>query len=702
MNIDIKTALNDSEELRKYRESSEQNRQLFDYVERIEGTARHPGVHAAGVIIAPRPIVELAPVFVDSGSKSPVPVVQYDKDEAENIGLLKMDFLGLKTLSIIDVALNLIEERHGVPRTEVQDAFSRFDDEKVFQVFCHGDTQAIFQFESSGMQNLLKQLQPDKLEDLIACNAMYRPGPIGSGMLDSYIRRRNGLEDAEYPLPGLEPFLEETYGIILYQEQVMQIAVEIAGYSMGQADLLRKAMGKKKDDVMAKQREIFLKGAEEKGHDLEKARALFDLMAEFAKYGFNKSHSAAYAILAYQTGYLKAYYPTEFATAVLRMEQESTASVEDILKFKPMLERMNIRLLPPDINLSGNSFTIVNEGILFGLGAVKGVGSTAIDVIVEERKSSGNFKNFDDFLERIDTRKVNKKVVESLVIAGAFDGFGDSRKHRYDTLEVAMRFAARKSEEKKQGLRSLFDDMPEEPSEPREHEEWDKLDLLEKEAEVLGYYASGHPLDEVAGELRRFSTISTAGILTLMDEAVEQETQTHPRDAVSVTIGGMIRSVSFRQDRRGRRMASFTLEDLNGRVKVMVFASKFPGETNGRNKNGIPNINELLQEGNRVFVSGKLDLGRGSPSILLDNMEPFDEFIKEGASAVTIRIHDGTRLNELKAALAPYRGTELKLFFTVRVNDRTVWVRAGDDYNLSSDIMGTSVIRDAGFDFTVR
>lgn len=698
LNIDVKTALADSEDLRKYRESSEQNRQLFDYVERIEGTARHPGVHAAGVIIAPRPIIELAPVFVDSNSKSSVPVVQYDKDEAENIGLLKMDFLGLKTLSIIDVALDLITDRHGIERESVQLAFSRFDEDKVFEVFRQGDTQAIFQFESAGMQNLLKRLQPTRIEDLIACNAMYRPGPIQSGMLDAYIRRRNGQEDAEYPFPELESILSETYGIIIYQEQVMQIAVEIADYTLGQADLLRKAMGKKKHDVMEEQRKIFLEGAEKKGFDRKKAEDLFETMEGFASYGFNKSHSAAYAILAYQTAWLKAHYPVEFATAVLRMEQESTASVEDILKFKPMLERMGIPLMPPDILRSGPSFTIVEDNILFGLGAVKGVGSSAIDVIIEERETDGPYQDFDDFLSRVDTRKVNRKVVESLVMAGAFDGFGDRRRHLYETLEVAIRFAAQKSEERKMGLRSLFDDLPAEPEESVEHEEWDKLELLEKEADVLGYYASGHPLDEVASELRRFSTLSSGGVRQLMEESEVHEST---RDAVSIVMGGMIRSVQYRQDRRGRKMATFSLEDLEGRVQVVVFASKFPGESNGRGE-AIVDLVEKLQEGNRVFVSGKLDLSRGRASLLLDELHDFNEFVRGGAASITIHVHAVDNLNQLKTELTPFRGNDLKLFFRIEADNRAVWVRAGDHHNLSSDILGTRVITDLGFTYAIR
>ncbi len=703
LNVPLTQAMEESEELRAFRDENDLNRQLFDYVARIENTARHAGVHAAGVIIAPRPITELAPVFVEPGSKSPVPVVQYDKNLAEGIGLLKMDFLGLKTLSVIDIALDLITSRHRITREEIRKAFADVNDPKVFQLFQNSDTQGIFQFESTGMRGLLKSLHPDKIEDLIACNAMYRPGPIGSGMLDSYIRRRNGQEEVTYPLPELEDILKETHGIILYQEQVMLIAVEVAGYSLGQADLLRKAMGKKKKSVMEEQKKIFLKGAKDRGVDPKKAEELMDTMAQFAEYGFNKSHSAAYAILAYQTAWLKAYYPVEFATAVLRMEQASSTKVEDILKFKPMLENMGISLLPPDINRSESNFTIVDKDILFGLGAIKGVGGSAIDVIIEERNQKGLFKDFDDFLSRMDTRKTNKKVMESLIMAGAFDCFGEKRKYLYETLEVTMRFAAKKNEERRMGQRSLFDTLPEpegeRPASEKEHEEWDKMELLEKEMDVLGFYASGHPLDEVAGELRRFSSLSTVDIHQM---AAEQEGD-NPIPAYkteSVVVGGMIRNLQFRTDRRGRKMASFVLEDLSGRINVVVFASKFPGENQG--KSAISNLTELLETGRRVFVSGKLDLSRSTPSMLMDNIMDFDEFVKGGAATLSIDIHSGEKLDYLRLALEPYRGNDLKLFFRIEIGGKIVWVRSGNSYNLSADILSTSVLSDLGFNYAIR
>lgn len=703
LNVPLKQALEESEELRAFRDENDLNRQLFDYVDRIENTARHAGVHAAGVIIAPRPITELAPVFVEPGSKSPVPVVQYDKNLAEGIGLLKMDFLGLKTLSVIDIAMDLITSRHKITRKEIREAFTKVNDQKVFELFQNSDTQGIFQFESSGMRGLLKSLHPNKIEDLIACNAMYRPGPIGSGMLDSYIRRRNGQEDVTYPLPELKAILEETHGIILYQEQVMLIAVEVAGYSLGQADILRKAMGKKKKSVMEGQKKIFLKGAKKRGVNTKRAEELMDTMAQFAEYGFNKSHSAAYAILAYQTAWLKAHYPVEFSTAALRMEQASSTKVEDILKFKPMLEQMEIPLLPPDINRSESSFTIVENEILFGLGAIKGVGSSAIDVIIEERNQNGSFKSFDDFLSRMDTRKTNKKVLESLIMAGAFDCLEEKRKHLSDTLEVAMRFAAKKNEERRMGQRSLFDTLPETENETKSpsvnHEEWDKMELLEKEMDVLGFYASGHPLDEVAGELRRFSSLSTADIHAMAEDQEGSEPVPAYRSD-SVIVGGMVRNLQFRADRRGRRMASFVLEDLTGRVNVVVFASKFPGENQG--KGAISNLAELLENGQRVFVSGKLDLSRSTPSMLLDDIRDFDSFVKGGAATLSIEIRSADQLNQLRLALEPFRGHDLKLFFKVEVGEKIVWVRSADRYNLSADVLSTSVLNDLGFSYAIR
>jgi len=717
LGIDIKKALEESEELKNYKFSNERNKELFKFAERIEGTARHAGVHAAGVIIAPTDITNLAPIYVEPGSKSPVPIVQYDKDHAEGIGLLKMDFLGLKTLSVIDIAINLIMERHGLTREEIRKGFDNYTDQKVFELFRNGDTEGIFQFESAGMQTLLKKMQPDKIEDLIACNAMYRPGPIQSGMLDSYIRRRSGQEKVEYDFPELEEVLKETYGIIIYQEQVMLIAVNIAGYSLGQADNLRKAMGKKKADVMEKQKVIFLEGAKKKGFDPEKSKKLFELMEGFAQYGFNKSHSAAYGILAYHTAWLKAHYPIEFSTAVLIMEQESTSSVEDILKFKPMLEKLKIKLLPPNINSSRKSFTISDDGILFGLGAVKAVGSAAIDTIIEQRDKDGPFKDFKDFLSRVDLRKVNKKVVESLISSGALDCLGETRKYMTDNLEMSIKEAAKLAEEKRMGLRGMFVLTPiednseeEEQKDKKRLEEWDRMELLEKEMEVLGFYASGHPLDQVAKELKRFSTMNSATLKKLAkekeeenmanEESEQEKLPPHKREKLEVTMGGIVRKLGFRKDKRGRKMAMFTLEDLTGQTKVIAFSSVFPDPENKR-KRGIANIYDVLTEGNWVFIKGNVDLSRNDPSVLLNDIVPFNEFVMNRSHTIVIDINDSENLPMLKKYLENFKGNDLITFFKVNVNKETsVLIRAGDNFKLSSEVLDGDAFLELGFTYS--
>jgi len=716
LGIDIKKALEESEELRNFKFANERNKELFRFAERIEGTARHAGVHAAGVIIAPTDITDLAPVYVESGSKSPVPIVQYDKDHAEGIGLLKMDFLGLKTLSVIDIAIKLIIERHGLTKEKIRHGFDNHTDQKVFELFRQGDTEGIFQFESAGMKNLLKKMHPDKIEDLIACNAMYRPGPIQSGMLDTYIRRRSGQEKVEYDFPELEDVLKETYGVIIYQEQVMLIAVNIAGYSLGQADNLRKAMGKKKIEVMEKQKTIFLEGADKKGFDPEKSRKLFELMEGFAQYGFNKSHSAAYAILAYHTAWLKAHYPIEFSTAALTMEQESSSSVDEILKFKPMLEKLKIRLLPPHINKSRRTFTISEEGILFGLGAVKAVGTAAIDTIIEQRDKGGDFKDYRDLLSKVDLRKVNKKVVESLISSGALDCLNETRKYMTDNLEMSIKEAAKLNEEKKMGLRGMFVLTPIDKNENIEMEEdkfrkkeWDRMELLEKEMDVLGFYASGHPLDDVSKELRRFSTINSATLKKLAKEKEEEDALSneekeeipfYKRDYLEVTIGGIIRKMQYRNDKRGQRMAMFSLEDLTGQTPIVVFSSVFPNPEKPR-KNSIANINDLLVEGNWVFIKGKVDLSRNNPSILLNSIVPFQDFVKTRSHTIVIEIDNKNNLPMLKQYLENYKGSDLKTFFQVHIdNEESVLIRSANNFNLSTEFLDQDAILELGYTYS--
>ncbi|BBB33465.1 dnaE DNA polymerase III subunit alpha [Thermotomaculum hydrothermale] len=697
INVTISRALEESDEFKKYMESSPEKKKLVETALKIEDTARHAGIHAAGVIIAPRPITELAPVYIETKSKAPVPIVQYDKKYVEKIGLLKMDFLGLKTLSIIDYCEKLIFERHGITREELEREMEKLNDDSVFEIFRKGETQAIFQFESPGMRGLLRKLKPTVIEDLIAANAMYRPGPIQSGLLDSFIKRKHGLEEIDYFIDDLKEILEETYGTIIYQEQIMLIAQKLAGYSLGEADILRRAMGKKQMDVMMEQQEKFIKGGIERGYPKEKLEELFQIMVGFAEYGFNKSHSTAYAILAYKTAYLKVKYPIEFATAVLTLEQMSTTKVEDILKIKPMLESLNIKLLPPDINKSGESFTIVGDNILFGLGAIKGVGGAALESILEERKK-GEYKSFNDFLKRVDLRKVNKKVIESLIMSGAFDSLGDKRKYLFETLELSLKQAQKEQEERKRGLIPLFEIEDNEEENRENQPEWDKTELLEKEFEVLGFYASGHPLDDYAKELRRFSTMSVREILDLY-ERDEEESDYLGEDSINVVIGGIVKKVRFRKDRNGNKMANFELEDLTGKVEVVAFASCFE-ENKGRN--AIENLSEMLKAENGIFfVYGTVNLKNDRPGIILNNLVPYDKMVKNEAKMLVVEVKDGSQVDALKQEFELYRGDDLALFFVIRFEGKKVVIRAAEKFRLSYNILDSDIFKTLGITYNL-
>ncbi len=698
LNVTISRAIEESDEFKKYMESSPEKKKLVETALKIEDTARHAGIHAAGVIIAPRPIQELAPVYIETKSKAPVPIVQYDKKYVEKIGLLKMDFLGLKTLSIIDYCEKLIFERHGITKEELEKEMEKLNDDEVFEIFRKGETQAIFQFESPGMRGLLRKMKPTVIEDLIAANAMYRPGPIQSGLLDSFIKRKHGIEKIDYFIDDLKDILEETYGTIIYQEQIMLIAQKLAGYSLGEADILRRAMGKKQMDVMMEQQEKFIKGGIERGYPKEKLEELFKIMVGFAEYGFNKSHSTAYAILAYKTAYLKVKYPLEFATAVLTLEQISTTKVEDILKIKPMLESLNIKLLPPDINKSGESFTIVGENILFGLGAIKGVGGAALESILEERKK-GEYRSFKDFLKRVDLRKVNKKVVESLIMSGAFDSFGDKRKYLFETLEIQMKQAQKEQEEKRRGLIPLFEIEDGEEENKENQPEWGKAELLEKEFDVLGFYASGHPLDDYAKELRRFSTMSVREILDLYDRG-EEDSDYISDEPFSVVIGGIIKNVRFKKDRNGNKMANFELEDLTGKVEVVAFASCFE-ENKGRNV--IENLSEMLkQEKGIFFVYGTVNLKNDRPGIILNNLVPYDKMVKNEAKMLIVEVKDGNQIEALKKEVEFFKGDNLALFFLVRFEGKKVIIRAAEKYRLSYDILDSDIFKTLGITYNLN
>jgi DNA polymerase-3 subunit alpha len=558
LNIELEEALKQSPQLDSLRKSDERVKQLVEVALRLEGLARHASTHAAGVVISPRPLTEIVPLY--KSNKDEI-TTQYDMTALERIGLLKMDFLGLTTLTVLDDAVRLIEQNRGV---KVDLSALPLDDAKTYELFSRGDTTGIFQFESHGMRDILKRYQPTRLEDLTALNALYRPGPIQGGMIDDFIARKHGKKKVTYDLPALEEILSETWGVILYQEQVMQIANRLAGFSLGDADLLRRAMGKKKPEEMAAQREKFLTGCAARKVPAKKAEKIFDLMAEFAGYGFNKSHSCAYALLAYQTAWLKTHYPVEFMAAMLTSE---TGNTEKVVKYINEARSMGITVLPPDVNSSDLNFTPVGAAIRFGLCAIKNVGENTVKGILAARASLGKFTNFFEFCEAVDTRVLNKRVLESLVRSGALDGLGGHRAQLIAAIDRAIDRAQKLQRAKESGQHGLFggggEHAPAAPVEPLpEVEEWPEHELLAAEYATLGFFISGHPLDKFAGLLQELKSVELSSI-------------EGRRNGDEVTVAGIIVQMRPMRSRRGARWSILTLQDRTGVIEALVFPEAF-------------------------------------------------------------------------------------------------------------------------------
>ncbi len=551
-------ALESVPELREMMNSEERYRQLISYGRTLEGLARHASTHAAGVVITPTVLTDYVPLF--KSSKDEV-TTQYDMKSLEAIGLLKMDFLGLRTLTVIDDTVKMLRER-GV---EINMKGLPLDDPKTFALLSRGETVGVFQFESSGMRDYLRKLKPEMLEDMTAMNALYRPGPLGSAMIDEFIHRKHGRREISYEHPQLEPILKETYGVIVYQEQVMRIASELAGFSLGKADLLRRAMGKKSADIMTEQREEFIEGARARGVSASVARTIFDKISHFAGYGFNKSHAAGYALIAYQTAYLKAHYPLEFMASTLSSEMDNSDRIVTLIN---ECRRMGIEVLPPDVHDSFHDFRVIDGHIRFALGAVKNVGRAPVESIVTARESGQAFTSLFELCERIDLRWVNKRVLESLVQAGALDSLDGHRAQKMAAIPKAMEYAQSLQQDRERGQTSLFSPKGEEgaletsrpqlPNVP----EWHINELLAREKALLGFYVSGHPLTNYEDEVKAFATLS----LDDLDRA---------GDGQEVCVAGIITAFKRTTDRKNQSMAFLTLEDFTGSAEAILFAEPF-------------------------------------------------------------------------------------------------------------------------------
>ncbi|MCX5694659.1 MAG: DNA polymerase III subunit alpha [Candidatus Omnitrophica bacterium] len=630
LDMTLKKAMESEEELNNLYKTDAQITKLINIAQSLEGLNRHASVHAAGVIISDRPLNNYTPLFKTGDDQI---TTGYSMGTLEKIGLLKVDFLGLRTLTVIDETVKLVQKIHGI---QIDFEKIPLDDKNTYKLLASSHTIGIFQVESSGMRDLLKKLVPERFEDLIALLALYRPGPIGSGMLDDFMKRKHGTIPIRYEHSKLEPILKETYGIMVYQEQIMQIASALAGFSLAQADILRKAMGKKIPEVMEKERKNFLSGCVKNEIKESTASKIFDLIEYFSGYGFNKSHSAAYALISYRTAYLKANYPVEFMTALLTSERDNT---DKIVEYVNESVRMGLKVQPPDINESDALFKVEDKTtIRYGLLAIKNVGGGAAESIVTQRQK-GKFKSLEDLCQRIDLRLANRKVLESLIKCGALDYFGMARAKMFASLDAILEGAQKIQKEKSSGQLSFFDQAIETNGFGKttnilvECKEWPEPQLLAFEKDMLGFYVSGHPLARYANQLKRFTSCS----ITSLHEHKDQDI---------IKIVGLIVKIKHTVTRaKQEKMAILKLEDLEGAVEVLVFPRTFA------------KISSHIQANTIVHIRGVLDLKEETPKIIAEDLFPFEEIYKL-ITAININL-SGIRENifeSLKELLETHRG----------------------------------------------
>jgi len=664
LNIKLEDAIRESPGLQQAYESEPQVRQLLDTARKLEGLVRNAGVHAAGVVISPRPLTDLVPLH---RTKNDEIVTAFDMVAIEKMGLLKMDFLGLTTLTILDDTLKLIAQTRG---EKIALETLPLDDRETYEkVFHSALTSGVFQFESRGMRDVLRRYQPNTIEDLTALNALYRPGPIQGGMIDYFIERKHGRKKIEYELPELEQILEETFGVIVYQEHVMQIAHRLAGYSLGEADLLRRAMGKKKPEEMAKQRERFIEGAVQRGYPPKKIEKIFDLLAKFAEYGFPKAHSAAYALLAYQTAYLKTRYPVEFMAALLT---SVTGNTDDVVKYINECREMGIAVEAPDINVSDANFTPHGKAIRFGLAAVKNVGHNAIESIVAGRKELGRYNSIYEFCEKVELRLLNKRVLESLIKSGAMDGLG-RRAQLMAVLDRAIEGAQKTQRDAESGQHGLFGVFQQEEVSASQNKlpetpDWDEHTRLANEKEILGFFISGHPLEKYRDKLEDLRALSTEEISALTKSTGKDE---------NITTAGIITNLRVLKSKRGDFYAQGALEDMAGTVEMLVF----------------PEAYRKLQDKVRlevpVLIRGGVRIEEGAnPKLTVNEILPLEDAKVPLPNSLRIRVPLETAsestVDALHSLCAQQKGAAKVLFDVERQGDFMVVMEA-EGYNVLPD-----------------
>ena len=675
IHITIKKALEQNKELKERYDTDEQTRKILDIAMGLEGMPRQASTHACGVVITKDPVDTYVPLYVRDGQIN----TQYIMTTLEELGLLKMDFLGLRNLTVIQNTIDMVKENHGIDVEFDQD----MSDPKVYKLWQDGNTSGIFQFESQGMTNFMKELKPDCLEDLIAGVSLYRPGPMDQ--IPRYIRGKQNPGHNEYTHPSLEPILNVTYGCMVYQEQVMQIVRDLAGYSLGRADLVRRAMGKKKLDVMAKEREVFIHGQVDENGNIEvpgcvrngidevSANKIFDEMAEFAKYAFNKSHAACYAVVSYRTAYLKAYYPAEFMAATLN---SYLGNLDKAPQYIDECKRLGIQILKPDINKSFEKFTVEDGKIRFGLGAIKNVGTIPVENIVKERKEKGEYKSFTDFCERVSELQVNKKCVESLIKAGAFQEFKQTRATLLASFEAIIDTIQSGNKKGFNGQVSMFDigtkqekeDMEKQKYKFEEYEEMPEKEMLSMEKEMLGIYISGHPLEKMREQIMHSTNINSLDLSKIAEQAdttkIEENTQqiqtTKPKfvDGQKVKYAGIITSIKKKYTKNNKIMAFITIEDLYGTAEIIAF------------ENAVINAGKSLIEENIVVVDGRLSIRDDQePTIIANEIKDLGE---EKPNVITFDITNYTEEQKEKLRCA------IKYFSGDR-NNMNVQVKIGED-----------------------
>lgn len=655
LNITIEKALQDAPELKELYDQRGEVKKLIDTAAALEGMPRHASTHAAGIVITPEPLTHYIPLY--KASDGPV-TTQFAMGTVEELGLLKMDMLGLRTLTVISDAIKSIAENTG---NNLDIDKIPIDDQLTYEMLTRGEAAGVFQLESSGMRAILRELKPEVFEDIVALVALYRPGPLGSGMVEDFVKNKHGLKKTSYLHPKLEPILKDTYGVILYQEQVMRISSELAGFTLGEADMLRRAMGKKKPEIIAGFRSQFVEGAVKNGVDENTAGQIFDLMEYFAGYGFNKSHSAAYALVSYQTAYLKANYPLQFMAALLTSVKDNTDKVSAYIE---ECRRLGIEVLPPDVNESLESFTVAGSKIRFGLAAVKNVGLGAVESIIRTREKGGAFSDYADFCRRLDTRSVNRRVLESLIKCGAFDSLGYRRAQLMGAVESGLGLAQQSQRERENGQLSLLDFLDGSADsvsiELPDVGEYPVDQMLALEKETLGLYISGHPLAQYRDVLNKLSTVTALEAPELPDNR-------------EVVLGGLITGLKKTSTRRGEPMAILTVEDLTGAIEIVVYPRPYA------------RCRLALRIDEVVVVKGRIRENGDETKIIGDEISTLDSHL-EGELHLKIRGADSPLLDQLQLIMSSFKGNSpVFLHFE---NEKKV-IKTGEEFyvDLSSQMV---------------